>query len=346
MRLLLLLSLAVLQLACTPAPGPVVRISGPTMGTSYHIAWFGADDDAAAVQQQVDERLAAINRSMSTYDPDSELSRLNRGLLPVDADGWVQVSADLAEVLALALQVWQASDGAFDVTIGPLVNLWGFGPQARPERIPAAELIRTTLAEVGSDAILLEVEQQRLRLQKPLYIDLSAIAKGWAVDEIAALLEQRGIHNFMVEIGGELRTAGVKPEGKPWRIAIERPPLDAGSREVALVITPQAIGLATSGNYRNYYEQDGVRYSHTIDPTNGYPVQHNLASVSVLHESTGLADAWATAFSVLGAERALQLAEQHGLAVFLLTKEPTGFVQHISSRFAALFPSVTESQEH
>lgn len=346
MRLPLLLGLILSLLACTPAPQPVVRISGPTMGTSYHIAWAGSEHDREALQQQVDARLVAINRSMSTYDPESELSRLNRGLLPAGADGWVRLSADLTEVLALALQVWRDSGGAFDVTIGPLVNAWGFGPQARPEHIPDAGFIRTTLAAIGSDAIRLDAGQQRLQLQKPLYIDLSAIAKGWAVDEIAAILEQHGISGYMVEIGGEIRTAGSKPDGQPWRIAIERPPLQDDGREVALVITPANTGLATSGNYRNYFEEEGVRYSHTIDPASGYPVQHNLASVSVLHESTALADAWATAFSVLGAERSLQLAEQHRLAVFLLTKEPAGFVQRTSTRFNALFPLAAETQEN
>lgn len=346
MRLPLCIGVFLLLLGCTPASEPVVRISGATMGTTYHIAWAGQQHDAVALQQQVDARLVAINRSMSTYDPESELSRLNRGLLPADADGWVPVSDDLSEVLGLALQVWQDSDGAFDVTIGPLVNLWGFGPQARPEHIPAAAVINKTLASVGSDAIVLNAEQQRLQLQKPLYIDLSAIAKGWAVDEIATLLDQQGITGYMVEIGGEIRTAGTKPDGHPWRIAIERPPLVGSERDVALVITPKNIGLATSGNYRNYFEEEGVRYAHTIDPASGYPVQHNLASVSVLHESTALADAWATAFSVLGADRSLQLAEKYGLAVLLLTKEPAGFVQRTSTRFNALFPPVAETQEN
>lgn len=344
MRLPLLGCILLLLLACSAEPPQqMLRISGPTMGTSYHISWIGSDPSVRqVVQQDVDQRLLAINRSMSTYDPDSELSMLNRGQLPADEQGWIPLSADLTEVLALALQVWHDSAGAFDVTIGPLVNLWGFGPQARPEHIPDPVRIEQILSAVGSDAIVLDADNERLQLQKPVYIDLSAIAKGWAVDEVAAILERHGILNYMVEIGGEIRTGGSKPEGDPWRIAIERPPLQNDGREVALVITPGNIGLATSGNYRNYFEEDGVRYSHTIDPVSGYPVQHNLASVSVLHESTALADAWATAFSVLGAERSLSLAEEHGLAVLLLTKDASGFIQQTSSRFNELFPSLAE----
>lgn len=343
MRLLFIVLITLLITACdTPVPDQVLKISGPTMGTQYHISWVGQDPDQASVlQAQVDERLRQINKNMSTYDPASELSRLNQA--PSSAD-WRELSADLSAVLGMALQVWERSGGAFDVTVGPLVNLWGFGPQARPETVPSADDIQRVRAAIGSQQIVLDAAQQRLRLQAPLYIDLSAIAKGWAVDDIAALLERNGVVSYMVEIGGELRTRGLKPGQHPWRIAIERPQSVAG-HEAALVIEPGAMGVATSGDYRNYFEEDGVRYSHTIDPATGYPVRHTLASVTVVHESTGLADAWATALSVAGPDKGMALAEQNGLAVLMLVREQDAFAQRTSSRFNELFPHAAVSGE-
>lgn len=322
----------------------VLKISGPTMGTQYHISWVGNDPDLAEpLQTQIDERLRDINRSMSTYDPDSELSQLNQGRLAADSDGWIAISRDLTTVLNDALGVWQASAGAFDITVGPLVNIWGFGPDARPEHSPAPEEISELRARIGSDKIELDAAQQRVRLQAPLYIDLSAIAKGWAVDELAKLLEQNNIHAYMVEVGGELRTQGVKPNNTPWRIAIERPQ-NSDTTGVALVLEPGNRGMATSGDYRNYFEEDGIRYSHTIDPATGYPIKHALASVSVVHNSTGLADAWATAITVTGPEKGMALAEQYHLAVFMLVREGEGFTERASSEFIALFPQVNDAQ--
>ncbi|GGY41122.1 thiamin biosynthesis lipoprotein ApbE [Bacterioplanes sanyensis] len=322
-----LVLLSMFLLACSQAPEQrVERISGPTMGTSYHISIVAQGSvDLSALQAQVDQRLRAINRSMSTYDPSSELSLLNQR----QQGGEAQVSDDLAEVLAMALQVNQQSEGAFDVTVGPLVNRWGFGPEQRREP-PAADEIAAIRAQLGMDKLTLE--GNRLITQVPLYIDLSAVAKGWAVDEIGNLLAEQGFANYLVEIGGEIRAQGQKPDGTHWRIAIERPDLGL-EREPQLIVELQDLGLATSGDYRNYYEVDGQRVSHTIDPVTGMPITHKLASVSVIHESTGMADAWATALNVVGPERALSLATQYDLAIYMIVRDGQQYAELMSPAF-------------
>lgn len=341
MRFFALLAALVLFSGCHNASSvQILKIAGPTMGTQYHISWVSSDPgQAKSLQEQVDNRLSAINQSMSTYIPDSELSLLNKGELPQDDDGWMSISADLTEVLSKSLIVWQGSHGVFDVTVGPLVNLWGFGPQARPKYIPDAARIAELLSHIGSQNIELDAAHSRVKLKTPQYIDLSAIAKGWAVDDIARLLKQHQITAFMVEIGGEIQTAGLKPNNQPWRIAIERPE-QLLEQSVALIVPLHDMGVATSGDYRNYYEEDGVRYSHTIDPATGYPIKHKLASVTVLHPETGLADAWATAISVAGPERGLALAEEQDLAVYLLIGEGDSFKEIASTKFHQLFPQL------
>ena len=341
MRFLALLATLVLFSGCNNAPSvQILKITGPTMGTQYHISWVGSDpSQTKSLQQQVDDRLKAINQSMSTYISDSELSLLNKGELPIDENGWMPISADLTEVLNKSLMVWQGSHGVFDVTVGPLVNLWGFGPQARPNHTPEASRITELLSHIGSQNIELDAPHSRVRLKTPQYIDLSAIAKGWAVDEIARLLKQNQITAFMVEIGGEIQTSGLKPNNQPWRIAIERPE-QLLEQSIALVIPLHDLGVATSGDYRNYFEEEGVRYSHTIDPATGYPIKHKLASVTVLHQETGMADAWATAITVAGPERGLALAEEQGLAVYLLIGEGNTFKEIASTKFHQLFPQV------
>jgi thiamine biosynthesis lipoprotein len=343
MRYWWVLVLSSMLLACSQEPSyQVLKIQGATMGTHYHIAWVGLDaKQAQPLQMAVDERLQAINKSMSTYDPQSELSRLNKGDLAVDTQGNITLSADLTEVLAKSLQIWQQSAGKFDITVGPLVNLWGFGPEARIDAAPAVERITERLAKIGSQHLKLDVAAQKLHLDSPQYIDLSAIAKGWGVDQIALLLEKQGIQNYMVEIGGEVRTKGQKPDAQPWRIAIERPDPDVLEQQAALIIAPRDTGIATSGSYRNYFENNGVRYSHTIDPATGYPITHKLVSITVLHKEAGMADGWATAIDVAGPELGLQLAETYKLPIYMLVaKDGGGFSEVTSSEFRKLFPEV------
>ncbi|MBY6212287.1 FAD:protein FMN transferase [Microbulbifer agarilyticus] len=312
----------------------VWKLSGPTMGTFYNITVVDvpAGVSQAELQSAVDAELVAVNQEMSTYIPDSELMRVNGG--PVAEP--IALSKNLALVIRDALEIYRNSGGAFDVTVGPLVNLWGFGPSPEPEAVPEAEQIDALREKIGSDALLLD--GQVLTRSRPVQIDLSAIAKGHGVDRVADLLVQKGVHNFLVEVGGELRTAGVNPAGNIWRIGIERP---SAGQVVQKPIAVSGKGIATSGDYRNYYERDGKRYSHTLDPRTGRPVEHHLASVTVIADTSALADGYATALNVMGAEAALKLAEELQLAVFLLVKTDSGFEERASSAFAPYL----ESQE-
>ncbi|WP_078084303.1 FAD:protein FMN transferase [Microbulbifer mangrovi] len=311
--------------ACSPEK-QTWKLTGPTMGTAYHITVVDVPTGVvqAELQQAIDAELDAVNQEMSTYIPDSELMRFNGA--PVGEA--VVVSPHLAEVVGRALDIYRHSDGAFDVTVGPLVNLWGFGPKPEPETIPGDAEIAALLAVIGSDALVLD--GPNLTRTRPVQIDLSAIAKGHGVDRVADLLASRGIANYLVEVGGELRTAGANPRGKPWSIGIERP---SAGQVVQKPIEVSGKAVATSGDYRNYYERDGKRYAHTIDPRTGRPVEHRLASVTVIADTCAEADGYATALNVIGAEEALKLAEQQQLAVFLLVKTDSGFEERSSSAF-------------
>jgi len=317
----------------------ILKISGPTMGTEYHISWVSNKVNSTArkteqesIQHKVDNLLIGINKSMSTYDPQSELSIINHGF----KHGWQNVSADLYQVLIMAQQVNTQSDKAFDITVGPLVNIWGFGPGKANSKIPETAKIQALMDEIGSDALLLRQyhDEFQLRLLSPRYLDLSAIAKGYGVDVLGNLLQVEGIENFLIEVGGEIVAHGEKPKNKSWRIAIEAP--NDNGRSVQIIIPLSNMGIATSGDYRNFFEQEGRRFSHTIDGRTGYPVEHDLASVSVLHESVALADAWATALTVLGAEQGLKLAEKHDLAAYFIVRSDDGYEQLSSRQFEQL----------
>ncbi|WP_219906791.1 FAD:protein FMN transferase [Enhygromyxa salina] len=314
-------------------------LSGSTMGTSFTVVLAGEGLERAGLEQlqaEIDAELASVNAQMSTYLDDSELSRFNAA----GAGAAVEVSADLLEVVALARQVNERSGGAFDVTVGPLVDAWGFGPgQADPsERRELSDAQIDELRAVVGDARL-ELDLDGLTLKKPvdgLHVDLSAIAKGHGCDRVAALVDAAGHEHYMIEIGGEVRVKGLNPGGDPWRVGIERPTADgAGSRAVQAIVRVSDVAVATSGDYRNYWERDGVRYSHTIDPRSGRPIDHRLASVTVVHpESAALADAWATALNVLGPDEGLALAEQIGLAAYFLVRTDEGFEVRATAPFA------------
>lgn len=244
------------------------------------------------------------------------------------------VSRDTARVVTEAIHLGRESRGALDVTVGPLVNLWGFGPDARPTKIPSEELLTQTRQKtgLGNLHVITSVDADTLRKDIPdLYVDLSAIAKGFGVDKVAEYLESMGSRNYLVEIGGELRINGVNGKGHPWRVAIEKPTANASS--VQEVIVAGDNGIATSGEYRNYYEMDGQRFSHTIDPMTGKPIQHRMVSVTVVHPSCMTADGLATVFMVLGPEKSLAYAKERGLAIFVITKTADGFEEAYSDAF-------------
>jgi thiamine biosynthesis lipoprotein len=324
-----LLSLALLQ-GCSRQPDPVT-LSGATMGTTWHVTWVQRPEgpEPAGLQERIELRLVAINSLMSTYQPDSAINEFNR--LP--ALHWWQAPPEFLEVFLVAREISQATAGAYDVTVAPLVDAWGFGPEAR-EGVPAETELSGLVHRVGQQAIDVDPERHALRKQRPLALDFSSIAKGYGVDVIAALLEDAGINDYLVEIGGELRVAGSSPRGGPWRVAIERP--DPARREALSTLELNSAAVATSGDYRNYYEVDGQRYSHTIDPRTGRPIRHGLASVTVVHESAMLADGWATALNVLGPEDALPVAVRNGLAAYLVSRDGDRLHVEKSPAMAAL----------
>jgi thiamine biosynthesis lipoprotein len=309
-----------------------VTLSGRTMGTAYHISLIPAADTEHGIEEvhkRIEARLEQINQRMSTYIDDSELNQVNNA----GADTWVDVSAETASVIDTALKISTQTNGAFDITVGNLVNLWGFGPDINLYAVPEENRIREALSKSGYQNLKVRLDPPQIQKSiAGLYLDLSGIAKGYGVDQIAELLIALGYPNHLVEIGGEIRTGGEKAPGQPWSIGIERPQ-SKGRSVIRVVHTSSTTAMATSGDYRNYFEHQGRRYSHTIDPTTGYPITHRLAAVSVLHDSCMLADAYATALMVMGPERAMEFATKHNLAIYMLVKKDHGFVSLSSPEF-------------
>ena len=314
----------------------VLELSGETMGTTYNITAVdaSAELDADAVQARVEETLAMVNAGMSNWDPNSEISKFNAA----ETTEPVEISPELAKVMGAAAEVHAKSFGQFDVTLGPLIELWGFGARTSESPIPADEAIAAALDVVGQSKVLTLTGETLAKAQPRTSVYLAAIAKGYGVDEVAATLQGLGLEDFMVEIGGDLFAAGENPRGEPWRIGIEKP--EATDRTVEEIVTFSGLGMATSGDYRNYFEEDGVRYSHIIDAETGRPITHTTASVTVLTENAMMADAWATALLALGQERGLAVADAEGLAVLFIERDPASgdgaFRSVASARFEAL----------
>jgi len=315
----------VLVSGCDHAP-EIIKISGSKMGTSYHVTIVADQPAPADLADQIDQLLSAVDQSMSTYKSQSELSQFNR--LPVSQQA--KASDQLWAVLQTSEKIWRESSGAFDPTVGPVVDLWGFGPVVTEDEIPADQEIATALANSGFEHMLLNRSEQTISKQKTIALDLSAVAKGYAVDQVADLLEMLALPDYLVEVGGEMRLSGTNPEGNPWRVAIELPSL---MPQVQQVVAVNNSAVATSGDYRNYFEKDGVRYSHTIDPRNGKPITHNLASVTVMADRCADADAWATALMVLGEEEGMRIANKFSIPAYMLIREGETFRVLSSSAF-------------
>ncbi|MBW7470302.1 FAD:protein FMN transferase [Marinobacter sp. F4218] len=310
----------------------VWEISGPIFGTSYHINVVLTEDQSRleTLAAGIETELEKVDASMSTWRPDSELSKFNS---VDDQSTWIPISEPLLEVLKRADEVSALTDGAFDVTVGPVVNLWGFGPEARPEHVPSDQELEAVLAATGHDKLELRESPPAVRTSVPQYIDLSAIAKGYGVDVVSRYLDSEGIEAYLVEIGGEVRVRGRKPGGDAWRLAIEQPMSEG--RQVNRVIALENRAMATSGDYRNYYESDGRRYSHTIDPKTGKPIAHNLASVTVIADNCMTADALATGFNVMGYERAEALATRENIPAYFIIRTEDGFETHQTPAFSS-----------
>ena len=302
------------------------QLQGKTMGTHYHlrIPLEKANDEASQqrltqLQTDIDALLVAINQEMSTYLTDSNISSFNQ----LKSSDWFPVSTRFFNIITTAQSISTSSQGAFDITVMPLVNLWGFGT-TKQSQIPTQSQIQNTLKTIGYQSLQTRSHPAAIRKQKnTLTLDLSAIAKGYAVDAIASLLEKQHIANYLIEIGGEIRVRGTNKQNKAWRIAIEKPALL--NRSIQQGITLNNIAVATSGDYRNYYEKNGKRYSHTINPKTGKPITHQLASVTVINPSAMLADTHATAIMVLGESKGRHYIQQQQLMVYMIIRKGNGF---------------------
>jgi thiamine biosynthesis lipoprotein len=290
-------------------------MTGETMGTSYSIQVSDCTDASCeTLGEQITQRLAELVARLSHFDTESELYAFNQH----EQDSWFYVSEDLLTVVEFALGISAYSDGAFDITVAPSVNAWGFGP-AQTTGPPDENQIRLSRAAIGFERLATQAQPPALRKTEPtVTLDLSALAKGYAVDQLAFLIEESGNRNYLVEIGGEIRAAGLRPDGGAWRIGIQAPD---GGLDISFIISPGDEAIATSGDYRNFYFHDGKRISHTIDPAKGKPVTHNLASVSVIAPSAMQADALATLMMVVGADKALQLAQHDNIPVLLFVRD-------------------------
>ena len=311
---------------------PVV-IEGLTMGTYYRVSVAALPENSSAeeLEVEIEAILDEVNQQMSTYISNSELSLFNSS----GSSDWFSVSEDTAKVVSRGIDIYKLSGAAFDITVGPLVNLWGFGPLGRREDLPGDKEIAEAMAKTGSAHLKVRLSPPALKKQiSDLYVDLSAIAKGFAVDRLAELLNSLGTAAFLVDIGGEIRARGTKSGGAAWRIGIESP--IAGSREVQKIVELDNSAMATSGDYRNYFEVDGVRYSHEIDPRTGRPVTHRLASVTVVDATCMDADGWATALLILGTDNGYALADRENLAAFFVVKGEEGFEEKMTEGFRQL----------
>lgn len=310
-------------------------VSGQTMGTTYRIVFL--DPSRREFKPQIDSLLQVFNQSLSTYISDSEISRFNAG------DSLVYVSRFFYPVLAKSKEVYTNTEGAFDPTIGPLVNVWGFGPGGAylEDSVSIPELLR----QVGFEKVVFDGVQARKETPR-IYLDFSAVAKGYGVDIVGEFLESKEIEHYLVEIGGELKAKGSNENGELWRVGISRPDEDGAANELFGIIALNGKGLATSGNYRNFYIVDGKKISHTISPFTGYPVVHGLLSATVVADDCMTADAYATAMMVMGTEKSIALQKEvDGLEIFLIYNDENGVLKSYVSEGLKPYLSYAEQNK-
>lgn len=312
-----------------PPQAQPVTLRGESMGTGWSVQLYAtAQLRTADLQAGIQHRLDTVVAQMSTWDRNSTLCRFNRA-----SGGWVDLPPEFFQVLDYALYLARQTGGAYDATAGRLVDLWGFGPAGRRDKAPAAAEIEA--ARLAPDWRTLQLDHRDRRAWQPggMTLDLSSIAKGYGVDQVARFLEAHNIVSYLVEVGGELRGAGCKPDGAPWWVSLEAPD---GATLPQNLVALHRLAVATSGDYRQVFEQDGQRYSHTLDPRTGYPITHGLAAVTVLHAECMVADALATALTVLGLEAGLAYAGQHHIAALFLQRGPHGLEEKMSAAMAAM----------
>jgi thiamine biosynthesis lipoprotein len=330
------LSLLFVALAGCGKGDSMESFGGPTMGSTYSIKYLRTKGLAGSeeVKLDVEKILADVDRQMSTYRNDSDIERFN----DLPANSCQTMPASILELVRVGEQLSLQSEGSYDLTVEPLLDLWGFGPQAREEKVPTASALAEAMKRVGHAHLRIEGEQ--LCKDAAVEVDFNSIAAGYTVDTIAAKLEAMGIHNYLAEATGELKAAGKKLDGSPWRIALEEPRDDQQVAE--RVIEVDGYGVSTSGDYRNYFEQGGRRYSHTFDARTGAPINHTLASVTVIDPSALMADGLSTLLLILGPERGWDYAEKHGIGAFFVMRADTGFVTRANQAFERLSAAKTK----
>jgi thiamine biosynthesis lipoprotein len=319
---------AALALAgCAVQPGPrETLLAGETMGSAWTVKIVGdLPLPATELRDGVQARFEAVNQALSTWRASSALSRFNAS----DSSDWQDVDPELAAVLDYALGLANASDGAYDITVGPLVNLWGFGPDAASFRVPLAAEIQQAKARVGWRRVEVDLARHRARKPPEVYVDLSSLGKGRGVDRVAEYLDARGVAHYLIDLSGKLRARGRNAAGSPWRVAVERPGADVDPGGASLgptIVTLRDSSVATAGDYRRYFETGGRHYSHIIDPRTGAPVTHATVSATALATSCMAADAWATVFMTMPPGDALSLATERGVPALLIQRRDAGFV--------------------
>jgi FAD:protein FMN transferase len=335
MKLLLTLSLLLTTFflnACNRKEAPI-HLEGFTQGTTYHITYFlkGSLAQASAIDSAIENELARIDASISNYRDDSDIEKFNAQTNTLTQP----ISEEIANLVGIARTLSSASSGCFDVTVKPLFELWGF--KQEEFHLPTPESLQETLAQVGINK-LLSIDKNHLQKTIPsLQIDLSALGQGYSVGRLATLLEQQGIVNYLVEIGGELKTRGKKADGSEWRIALEKPlPNQRKLEKIVAFHSGQPLSMMTSGTYRHFFDDNGKRYSHILDARTGKPIEHTSVSVTVFHEDPTLADAWSTALLCLGSTEGIKVANKNAIAAFFIDQEAEIFIEIESKTLEAL----------
>lgn len=327
-------ALALVLTGCKPAAEtrPLTQVDGRTMGTYFTVKITDplTASEQKTLRQQINTTLKLCNQQISTYDPHSELSLFNQSTILAPQP----VSEALADMVTQALRTGEQSGQALDVTVGPLVNLWGFGPDKRPVKTPTADQIAAARSRVGLSHLKVMYAAGQAYLQKDIpgvYVDLSSMGEGMGAEAVAEMLESHGVQNYLVEVAGTSRSRGLNDKGEPWRLAIQQPSDEINA--VQAIIEPNGRAVSTSGSYRNYYELDGKRYSHIIDPATGFPISHRLVSATVVMDGARKADSWATSLMVMGPDKAFTYAKEHGMAVYLIAKTDKGFSVRFTDAF-------------
>ena len=320
-------------IACQPTQ-KTLKYSGQTMGTTYNVVVV-TDNEAQSeiIGDTITRALEKVNAQLSNWDSNSEISRFN----DLKSSQPAEISEDLTRVMEMANTIHEKSGGIFDITISPLIEIWGFGSEARTMAKPSDQEVQAALNKIGqADKLVLNARQKTLlKLDPNTQINLSPIGKGYGIDQIANGLAGLGINDFLVEIGGDLVARGKNPHGNAWQIGIEQP--DPLKKDIHRLVTIHDMAMATSGDYKNYFEEGGIKYSHIINPKTGFPITHKTVSVTVLAENATLADGWATALLALGERQGMKIAEQNKIAALFIFNDGDNAQQKLNVSMSSAF---------